>query len=123
MRTPTEDSRPIWLAAAVCCADVPTHRWSRPCHQNGWSGEVSCEEWSRLHHATPPKTQDNLHCFDNRGALDLAPRRDSSQRDEIERLVGLGATTVNIGQAPAVPWRVLADPEGNEFCVLADNTP
>ena len=33
------------------------------------------------------------------------------------RLVGLGATRVDVGQSD-VSWVVLADPEGNEFCVL-----
>jgi hypothetical protein len=34
------------------------------------------------------------------------------------RLLALGARRVDVGQG-AVPWVVLADPEGNEFCVLA----
>lgn len=37
---------------------------------------------------------------------------------EVERLVGLGARRVDIGQTDANPFVVLADPEGNEFCVL-----
>ena len=40
------------------------------------------------------------------------------QREELERLLSLGATHVDIGQGD-VPWVVLADPEGNEFCLLA----
>ncbi|MFI9721949.1 VOC family protein [Streptomyces sp. NPDC052396] len=36
---------------------------------------------------------------------------------EVRRLLGLGAVRVDIGQGE-VPWEVLADPEGNEFCVL-----
>ena len=43
---------------------------------------------------------------------------DSTQADEVERLLALGATRVDIGQRPDVSWVVLADPEGNEFCVL-----
>jgi Glyoxalase-like domain len=35
----------------------------------------------------------------------------------VERLIGLGARRADIGQDD-VPWVVLADPEGNEFCVL-----
>jgi catechol 2,3-dioxygenase-like lactoylglutathione lyase family enzyme len=38
--------------------------------------------------------------------------------EELERLLGLGATRVDVGQGD-VPWYVLADPEGNEFCLLA----
>ena len=37
---------------------------------------------------------------------------------EVERLVALGARHVDVGQTPDDPFVVLADPEGNEFCVL-----
>jgi hypothetical protein len=37
----------------------------------------------------------------------------------VERLVGMGARPVGIGRRD-VPWVLLADPEGNEFCVLGD---
>ncbi|MEV6879404.1 VOC family protein [Amycolatopsis sp. NPDC051128] len=51
----------------------------------------------------------------NRLHLDLAPvGRD--QRAEVERLVMLGAKILD--DPPDDPWIVLADPEGNEFCVL-----
>jgi len=51
----------------------------------------------------------------NRLHLDLRP----DDRDaEVERLVGLGATRAEIGQGDQ-SWVVLADPEGNEFCVLS----
>ncbi|MFN2518987.1 MAG: VOC family protein, partial [Jatrophihabitantaceae bacterium] len=39
--------------------------------------------------------------------------------DELERLLSLGARRVDIGQGPDVSWAVLADPEGNEFCLLS----
>ncbi|MEV6306439.1 VOC family protein [Actinoplanes sp. NPDC051861] len=51
----------------------------------------------------------------NRLHLDLRP---DDQEAEVERLVGMGARPVDIGQGD-VGWVVLADPEGNEFCVLA----
>ena len=51
----------------------------------------------------------------NRLHLDLYS---DDQAGEVERLLGLGARRVDIGQGE-VPWAVLADPEGNEFCVLA----
>ncbi|MDR2984403.1 MAG: VOC family protein [Nocardiopsaceae bacterium] len=38
--------------------------------------------------------------------------------EEIERLIGLGARRVDIGQSGEESWTVLADPEGNEFCVV-----
>jgi hypothetical protein len=52
----------------------------------------------------------------NRLHLDLRPV-DGSYEAEVERLLGLGARPADIGQGE-VPWVVLADPEGNEFCVL-----
>ncbi|MCW2758114.1 MAG: hypothetical protein JWO46_1860, partial [Nocardioidaceae bacterium] len=52
----------------------------------------------------------------NRLHLDLAPT-DGDQHAEVERLVALGATRIDIGQGE-VSWVVLADPDGNEFCVL-----
>jgi predicted enzyme related to lactoylglutathione lyase len=53
----------------------------------------------------------------NRVHLDLNTESAEHQAAEVERLLGLGATRADIGQGD-VPWVVLADPEGNEFCVL-----
>jgi hypothetical protein len=54
----------------------------------------------------------------NRLHLDL--RADgSSTSEELERLLGLGASTVDVGQPSEATWVVLADPEGNEFCLLS----
>jgi predicted enzyme related to lactoylglutathione lyase len=51
----------------------------------------------------------------NRLHLDFRP----DDRDaEVERLLALGATRVDVGQGEQ-SWVVLADPEGNEFCVLS----
>jgi hypothetical protein len=50
----------------------------------------------------------------NRLHIDLRP---DDQGAEVERLLGLGASRVDIGQGD-VSWVVLADPERNEFCVL-----
>jgi predicted enzyme related to lactoylglutathione lyase len=51
----------------------------------------------------------------NRLHLDLSP----DDRDaEVERIIGLGARKVDVGQGEEATWVVLADPEGNEFCVL-----
>lgn len=47
--------------------------------------------------------------------LDL--RSAGDQQEIVERLLGMGAAPADIGQGD-VPWVVLADPEGNEFCVL-----
>ena len=55
----------------------------------------------------------------NRLHLDFRP----DDRDaEVERLLGLGAVRVDIGQGEQ-SWVVLADPEGNEFCVLSSRPP
>ena len=50
----------------------------------------------------------------NRLHLDFRP---DDQAAEVDRLLALGATRVDVGQGEA-PWVVLADPEGNEFCGL-----
>ncbi|MGO2815730.1 MAG: VOC family protein, partial [Brevibacterium aurantiacum] len=42
---------------------------------------------------------------------------------EVERLLRLGAVRVDVGQTGEEPWVVLADPEGNEFCVLSPHDP
>ncbi|HET9873484.1 MAG TPA: VOC family protein [Propionibacteriaceae bacterium] len=55
----------------------------------------------------------------NRLHLDLAPHTSDDRDAEIARLLQLGATRVDVGQSPEVTWDVLADPEGNEFCVLS----
>jgi predicted enzyme related to lactoylglutathione lyase len=51
----------------------------------------------------------------NRLHIDLRPE---DQDEEVRRLEALGARRVSIGQGPEVTWVVLADPDGNEFCVL-----
>jgi predicted enzyme related to lactoylglutathione lyase len=53
----------------------------------------------------------------NRIHLDLATTSAEHQAAEVDRLLALGAVRVDIGQGQ-VPWEVMADPEGNEFCVL-----
>jgi hypothetical protein len=55
----------------------------------------------------------------NRLHIDLAPPPDGDQAAEVRRLEALGARRADIGQDPdAISWVVMADPEGNEFCVL-----
>jgi catechol 2,3-dioxygenase-like lactoylglutathione lyase family enzyme len=49
--------------------------------------------------------------------IDVSPT-DGSQDDEIGRLLAIGAAPVDIGQTGDESWHVLADPEGNEFCLL-----
>ena len=57
----------------------------------------------------------------NRVHLDLTTTADDRD-DEIERLLGLGARRVDVGQTGKESWDVLADPEGNEFCVVRAKT-
>ncbi|MGW5104473.1 VOC family protein [Streptomyces sp. NPDC004100] len=57
-----------------------------------------------------PTTKNRLH-------IDLATTSATHQTELVARLRALGATPVDVGQGD-VPWTVLADPEGNEFCVL-----
>ncbi|MFI6559673.1 VOC family protein [Streptomyces sp. NPDC050534] len=56
----------------------------------------------------------------NRLHLDLRP---DDQEAEVARLLALGARHVDVGQSDEVTWVVLADPEGNEFCVLSSRRP
>lgn len=51
----------------------------------------------------------------NRIHFDFTP---DDQQAEVDRMVNMGARHVDIGQGEQT-WVVLADPEGNEFCVLA----
>jgi catechol 2,3-dioxygenase-like lactoylglutathione lyase family enzyme len=52
----------------------------------------------------------------NRVHVDVTPI-DVTQADEVQRLIGLGATPADVGQSDTA-WIVMADPEGNEFCVM-----
>lgn len=49
--------------------------------------------------------------------LDVNPT-DRDQDAELERLLAAGAKAVDVGQPADASWHVLADPEGNEFCLL-----
>ena len=58
----------------------------------------------------PEKGKSRLH-------LDVNPT-DRDQGAELQRLLALGARPADIGQTGNEPWHVLADPEGNPFCLL-----
>jgi catechol 2,3-dioxygenase-like lactoylglutathione lyase family enzyme len=49
--------------------------------------------------------------------LDVNPT-DREQAEELDRLLALGAVPADVGQTGDESWHVLADPEGNEFCLL-----
>ena len=61
------------------------------------------------------QTVDEQKRVKNRVHLDVSPESDDKQA-ELARLVGLGAT-VAADQPPDAGWIVMADPEGNEFCL------
>ena len=59
-----------------------------------------------------PKTvKDRIH-------IDVSPVAGSTRDEEVARILALGATRADVGQGDDVGWVVLADPEGNEFCLL-----
>ncbi len=55
----------------------------------------------------------------NRLHIDLAPHSSQDREAQVAELIARGATPVDVGQPDDVTWTVLADPEGNEFCVLS----
>lgn len=89
---------------------VPRHVTSIP---------QSEEQWRRLHPGLVFVPVPEGKAVKNRLHLDLAPFVTDDRDAMIDDLVGKGATRVHVGQdEAAVTWTVLADPEGNEFCVL-----
>jgi predicted enzyme related to lactoylglutathione lyase len=61
---------------------------------------------------------DDAKTVKNRVHLDVAPYDGEDHAAEVARLVALGAEPADVGQGGDVSWVVLADPEGNELCVL-----
>ncbi|QCR20010.1 VOC family protein [Agrococcus sp. SGAir0287] len=85
-----------------------------------WAEELSA---SLPFHRQPPGLVfvrvDHEKTTKNRLHIDLAPHTSDDREAEIARLESLGATRVDVGQGPDVTWTVLADIDGNEFCVLS----
>jgi len=54
--------------------------------------------------------------------IDVSPT-DRDQDAELQRLLDLGAVPADVGQTGEENWHVLADPEGNEFCLLRTRLP
>ncbi len=116
------DTGPI-AAVVVDCADprAMARFWGEA---TGWTPHEVTDDFARLHSATGAGPY--LEFLRTRGGktvwkrvhLDLVPYPGDDQAAEVARLRTLGATPVDVGQGD-VPWVVLADPEGNEFCVLA----
>jgi predicted enzyme related to lactoylglutathione lyase len=123
------DPRPEYMdtvpvAAIVIDCQDPAAVASFWAEAAGWSKVREGDGWASLRSplAKGPYLEfvrvPDLKTVKNRVHTDVAPFVDDDQAAEVERLVGLGARRIDIGQGDAVPWVVLADPEGNEFCVL-----
>ena len=74
----------------------------------GVGGAAPTLIFTRVADPTPGKVK--LH-------IDVSPT-DRDQDDELQRLLDLGAVPTEVGQTGEETWRVLADPEGNAFCLL-----
>jgi hypothetical protein len=74
----------------------------------GFGGPAPTLVFGRVAQPTPGKLR--LH-------IDVNPT-DRDQDAELERLLALGAVRADVGQTGDEGWHVLADPEGNEFCLL-----
>lgn len=97
-------------------------------HATGWNVTDDQDDYVVL---TPPDggapleiiTRPTMahHDAKNRIHLDVAPGPDDDQAAVVDQLTGLGARPVEVGQSddPDTTWVVLADPEGNELCVLS----
>jgi hypothetical protein len=108
-----------WEEVVVDCRDqAALGRWWA--EALGWEIDADDEETELrnpeggptllfLNVAEPKTVKNRLH-------LDVVP---DDQDAEVERLLSLGATRAEVGQSGDESWVVLADPEGNEFCVLS----
>ncbi|PPK71372.1 hypothetical protein CLV40_101562 [Actinokineospora auranticolor] len=118
-RETDRDTGPI-AAVVVGCADprAMARFWGTAM---AWTTHEARDDRARLRAATgigpylefvpdPLVTRNRFH-------LDLTPSPRADHPAEVARLRTLGAADADIGQG-AVPWAVLADPEGNRFCVL-----
>jgi hypothetical protein len=96
----------------------------------GWRAEVEDDDDDEVALVDPEGGSPDLlfvpvpedKTIKNRLHIDVSPR-DRTQAEEVERLLDLGATLADVGQGPDVSWVVMADPEGNEFCVLRTQKP
>ncbi|MEV4897211.1 VOC family protein [Nonomuraea sp. NPDC055795] len=112
---------------AIDCADAfeLAGFWSevtgRPRHPEDRPGDhetqVMLPEGPVLHFNQVPEKK----TIKNRFHLCLRP--ETSREEEVERLLGLGATQIADHRNPdGSGWVILADPEGNEFCVLRSDS-
>ncbi|WKN50358.1 VOC family protein [Nocardioides sp. Arc9.136] len=106
----------MWWAQVLEDFTLPTGEWeNKPGEEE--CGLVGPDDRFLLFLKVPePKT------VKNRMHLCLRPT-DRSRDEEVDRVVGLGATLVDDRRDGEKGWAVLADPEGNEFCVLTPYRP
>jgi catechol 2,3-dioxygenase-like lactoylglutathione lyase family enzyme len=76
--------------------------------EEGFGGPAPTLVFGRVDDPTPGKL---------RWHVDVSPT-DRDQDAELQRLLALGARPADVGQTGEEPWHVLADPEGNVFCLL-----
>jgi hypothetical protein len=79
--------------------------------EGAWIRDPSGRGWAMLFLIVPEgkSVKNRLH-------LDLSPP--STMVEEVDRLLGVGATTIRRVDEGGSFWTVMTDPEGNEFCVL-----
>jgi hypothetical protein len=98
----------FWSAVLDCRAELGDDGAAKLYPRDGAAADVPTV-W--LQPTAPPKAGKN------RNHPDLRPV-DGDVDTEVERLLRLGAVHADVGQTDDDPFVVLADPEGNEFCVL-----
>jgi predicted enzyme related to lactoylglutathione lyase len=96
---------PFWIAASGWPEAARSDRWIDLRAPSG-NGPVL----GLLRNDDPKAAKNRVH-------INVAPYPEDDHRSEVARLCSLGARPVDIGQGE-VAWVVLADPEGNELCVL-----
>jgi hypothetical protein len=86
-----------------------------------WADEATIRDtpWERIGPGMVFVSAPGSKTVKNRLHFDLAPHTSQDREAEIARLESLGARRVDVGQPGNASWTVLADPEGNEFCVLS----
>jgi hypothetical protein len=125
-----------WYTLVVDCRDVKKQAtwWAQALdwtiiHESekecvivpSWADETLIEQtpWERVGPGMVFVPVSEGKSIKNRLHIDLAPHISQDRDAEIERLERLGARRTDVGQSDAATWTVLADPEGNEFCVLS----
>jgi catechol 2,3-dioxygenase-like lactoylglutathione lyase family enzyme len=101
-------------SAAFWCAALGYRVTDRDHTGVAIAGDSSAPTILLIHSDDPKAGKTPIH-------FDLCPT-DRDQAAEVERLVALGASRVDIGQRD-VRWVVLADPSGHEFCVMSKVIP